>query len=412
VSYPVSVGVSFDFSSGPVFGIAFTIGDPDNGILGVNVLADAASDVVDISNQVGKISIRRGYNLLQDQFQAGTASIRVYDPTGAWNPQNPASPYFGKLIPLRKMRVTGNGVYLFSGYTTAYNYTYPKDQEIGFVDIECSDAFRLFNMANITSVTGSSAGQTTGARIDDILDTVSWPASMRDINTGDSTVQADPGTARTSLAAIKNVEFSEQGAFYISPGGNAVFDERSYIISKSGQNPTTFANNGTGIGYKNIVFAFDDKLIINQASITRAGSGTAQTASNATSISKYFPHSINYTDLVVETDAEALNIARTYVATRAETTIRIDALTLDLNTPDYTAGVSAALNLDFFDTMAITNVAQDGTTIQKTLQCMGIQHEITPNSWSTTFTTSEPIVDGFIIGSSLYGIIGTSVMTY
>ena len=411
MSYPVSVGVSFDFSSGPVFGIAFTIGDPDNGILGVNVLADAASDVVDISNQVGKISIRRGYNLLQDQFQAGTATIRVYDPTGAWNPQNPASPYYGKLIPLRKMRVSGDGVYLFSGYTTAYNYTYPKDQEIGFVDIECSDAFRLFNMANITSVTGSSAGQTTGARIDDILDTVSWPASMRDINIGDSTVQADPGTARTSLAAIKNVEFSEQGAFYVSPGGNAVFDERSYIISKSGQNPTTFANNGTGIGYKNIVFAFDDKLIINQASITRTG-GTAQTASNATSISKYFPHSINYTDLVVQTDAEALNIARTYVATRAETTIRIDALTLDLNTPDYAAGISAALNLDFFDTMAITNVAQDGTTIQKTLQCMGIQHEITPNSWSTTFTTSEPIVDGFIIGSSLYGIIGTSVMTY
>jgi len=411
VSYPVTVGVSFDFSSGPVFGIAFTIGDPDNGILGVNVLADAASDVVDISNQVGRISIRRGYNLLQDQFQAGTATVRVYDPTGAWNPQNPASPYYGKLIPLRKMRITGDGVYLFSGYTTGYIYNYPKDQDIGFVDIECSDAFRLFNMANVTSVTGSSAGQTTGQRIDDILDTVSWPVSMRDVNTGDSTVQADPGTARTSLNAIKNVEFSEQGAFYVSPGGNAVFDERSFIISKSGQNPTSFANDGTGIGYKNIVFAFDDKLIINQASITRTG-GTAQTASNADSIAKYFPHSVNYSDLVVQTDAEALNIARTYVATRAETTIRIDALTLDLNTPSYTAGINAALNLDFFDTMAITNVAQDGTTIQKTLQCMGIQHEITPNSWNTTFTTSEPIVDGFIIGSSLYGIIGTSVMTY
>jgi hypothetical protein len=411
VSYPVTVGVQFDFSNGPVFGISFTVGDPDNGILGVNVLADSASDVVNISSQVGKISIRRGYNLLQDQFQAGTASIRVYDPNGDWNPQNPASPYFGKLVPLRKMRVTGDGIYLFSGYTTGYNYTYPKDQDIGFVDIECSDAFRLFNMANITTVTGSSAGQTTGARIDDILDTVSWPASMRDINTGDSTVQADPATARTSLNAIKNVEFSEQGAFYVSPGGNAVFDERSFIISKSGQNPTTFANDGSGIGYKNIVFAFDDKLIINQSSITRTG-GTAQTATNAASIDKYFPHSVNYSDLVVQTDAEALNIARTYVATRAETTIRIDALTLDLNTPSYTAGINAALNLDFFDTMAITNVAQDGTTIQKTLQCMGIQHEITPNSWNTTFTTSEPIVDGFIIGSSLYGIIGTSVMTY
>jgi hypothetical protein len=411
MTYPVTVGVTFDFSNGPVFGYPFTIGDPTNGVLGKNVLAQSAGDFVDISNQVGNISIRRGYNLLQDQFQAGTATIRVYDPNGDWNPQNPVSPYYGKLIPLRKMRVSGNGVYLFSGYTTSYNYTYPKDQDIGFVDIECSDAFRLFNMANITTVSGGTAGQTTGQRINSILDAVSWPSSMREVETGDSTVQADPGTARTSLNAIKNVEFSEQGAFYVGGGGNAEFHARSYVIKKSGANPTTFANDGSGIGYKNIVFAFDDKLIINQASITKTG-GTAQTATNAASITKYFPHSINVTDLVVESDTDALNIARTYVATRADTTIRFDAITLDLNTPSYTAGVSAALNLDFFDTMAITNVAQDGTTIQKTLQCMGIQHEITPNSWNTTFTTSEPIVDGFIIGSSLYGIIGTSVMTY
>jgi hypothetical protein len=411
MTYPVTVGVTFDFSNGPVFGYPFTIGDPAHGILGTNVLADAAGDVVDISAQVGKISIRRGYNLLQDQFQAGTATIRVYDPNGDWNPQNPTSPYYGKLVPLRKMRVSGDGIYLFSGYTTGYNYTYPKDQDIGFVDIECSDAFRLFSMASVTTVAGTSAGQTTGARIDDILDAVSWPTSMRDIETGQSTVLADPGTTRTSLNAIKNVEFSEQGAFYVAPSGNAEFHQRSYIISKSGQNPTNFANDGTGIGYKNIVFAFDDKLIINQATMTRTG-GAAQYAYNDASIIKYFPHSINYGDLIVQTDAEALNIARTFVATRQETTIRIDSLTLDLNTPSYTAGITAALNTDFFDTLAIKNVAQDGTTIEKTLQCMGIQHEITPNSWNTTFVTSEPIVDGFIIGSSLYGIIGTSVMTY
>ena len=48
-------------------------------------------------------------------------------------------------------------------------------------------------------------------------------------------------------------------------------------------------------------------------------------------------------------------------------------------------------NTAFFDTIVIKNVAQDGTTINKTLQCMGIKHSITPTSWLTTFTTSEPI---------------------
>jgi len=403
--------VSIDFSSGPIFGYSFTIGDPQHGIIGVNVFADSASDVVNVSSQVLKVSIKRGYNLLQDQFQAGTAKVRILDTNGDWNPQNPSSPYYGKLIPLRKMRVSGNGTYLFSGYTTAYNYSYPTDQEVGYVDIELSDAFRLFNMANITTVTGSSAGQTTGTRINKILDTVSWPNSMREIETGNSTTQADPATSRTSLNAIKNVEFSEQGAFYVGAGGNAEFHERSTIVKASGNTPTVFANDGTGIGYKNITFAFDDKLIINQANMTRTG-GTLQNAYDSASITKYFPHSISISDLVVETDAEALNIARTYVATRKETTIRIDAMTLDLNTPDYAAGIAAALTADFFDTFSIKNVGVDGTVIQKTLQVMGVAHEITPASWNTTFTTSEPIVDGFIIGSSLYGIIGQSVMTY
>ena len=404
------VSVLFDFSNGPIFGYSFTLGDPAHGILGTDRLGENANDIVDISSQVSRISIRRGYNLLQDQFQAGTASVRVFDPTGIWNPQNPLSPYFGKLIPLRKMRIAGNDSFLFSGYTIGYNYTYPKDMEIGFVDIELVDAFRLFAQANITTVAGTSAGQTTSARVTNLLDEVGWPTSMRDIETGSATVLADPGSSRTALQAIKNIEFSEQGAFYIAPSGNAEFLSRATIQSKSGQDPTNFANDGTGIGYKNVVFAFDDKLIINQASFTRTG-GTAQTAENLDSIAKYFPHSITYTDLMLQTDAQVLDVAKIYVATRAETTIRIDAITLDLNATD-NAGDTAALTLDFFDTIAIKNVAQDGTIIEKTLQCMGVQHEITPSTWNTTFTTSEPIVEGFLLNSTLYGILGTSVLSY
>jgi hypothetical protein len=400
--------VTFDFSSGAVFNYPFIIGE---GILGVNVLADAAALVVDISDQVNKVTIRRGYNLLQEQFQAGTATVRVLDQNGDWNPTNPSSPYYGKLVPLRKVRISANNNFLFSGYTTAYNYTWDKEQNIGYVDIELSDAFRLFNMSSITSVASATGGQTTGTRITAILNQIGFPSSMRNIDAGSTTVQADPGTSRTSLQAFQNMEFSEQGGFYVEPSGDVRFISRSAIQSKSGANPTFFSNDGTGINYRNIVTALDDKLIINTTSITRAG-GTAQTASNTASQIKYFPHSYTATDLLVQTDAQALDIARAYTATRAETTLRVDALTLDLNTADYAAGTTAALTLDFFDTIRVKNVGQDGTVIDKTLQCMGVAHEITPGTWNTTFVTSEPIIDSFIIGSSLYGIIGTSVMTY
>jgi len=423
MAYPFSVIVTFDFSDGPIFGYPFTIGDPKNGILGVDVLADQASQIVDISNQVSNIQIKGGYNLLQDQFEAGTANIRILDPNGNWNPQNTSSQIYGRLLPLRKIRVAApyGGIthYLFSGYVTAYNYTYPKDQNIGYVDIVAVDGFRLFNLANVTSITGATAGQDSGTRVNKILDQIQWPNGMREVATGgtETTLQADPGTSRTALQALKMVEFSELGAFYMDGEGDAVFKSRAYLNGKSGQNPTTFANDGTGIPYKNIVFAFDDKLIINQANITNVG-GSMQSVSNTNSITTYFPHSFSTTQVLTQTDADALNIARNYVATRAFTTIRIDAMVLDLSVLDST-GIQAALSLDYFDTAKITNVGQTTSTggestITKTLQIVGMAYDITPNTFYTTYTTSEPIVGSFIIGSDIYGIINdtNSVLAY
>jgi len=215
----VSVGVTFDFSSGPIFGYSFILDDPAHGILGTNVLADSASTVVDISNQVSKITTKGGYNLLQDQFEAATASITVLDPNGDWNPQNTGSPYYGKLLPLRKIRIfatyAGKTYYQFSGYTITYTYTYPKDQNIGYVVIDCADAFRLYNLSNIASIPLGVDGQDTGTRIGVLLDAIQWPSSMRNIDIGgtETICQADPGTNRTALQALKMVEFSEHGAF-------------------------------------------------------------------------------------------------------------------------------------------------------------------------------------------------------
>ena len=416
MSYPFSVAVTMDFSSSPVFGYSFIIGDPAHGILGQNVLADAASNVVDISNQVTQISIKGGYNLLTDQFEASTCTLRIYDPTGIWNPQNTSSPYYGQLIPNRKLRVstTYNGVghFLFSGYASSYNYNYPKDQTQGYVDILATDAFRLFQLSSLTTVAGATSGQTTGARINSILDAISWPASMRSIDTGDSLCQADPGTPRTALGILKVVEATEQGAFYISGEGNAVFKSRSNVEKTNGAAPVTvFNNDGSAIGYYQLTFAHDDKLIINQTTVTNVG-GSAQSASDTASIATYFPHTYNLPSMVGMTDIDALNIARLYVATRKNTSIRIDNITLDLTTPNYAAGVTAGLTLDYFNTVQITSNVQSGTAITKTLQIMGNAYEITPTNFKATFTTSAPIDAAFIIGSTLYGVIDNSVMTY
>lgn len=415
MTYPITLKVTVDFSSGAAFGTTLILDDALYGQLDYNVLGDAASEVVDISTTVTNISTRRGYNLLADQFDPGTATVRVYDPNGIWNPTNSSGPYYGKLVPLRKMQISavysGTEYALFSGYITDYGYTYPKNEDIGFVDLVAVDGFRLFNMSQVTTVTGGTAGQSTGTRIEKILDSLGWPSSQREIDNGDSFVQADPGTDRTLLQALKNVEFSEQGAFYMSTEGSAVFHSRSWVQQKSGTNATVFDNTGSGITYKGITLAHDDKLIINSAQVTRIG-GATQSYSDADSIARYLPHNMSQSNLVIDTDAAAADIAAAYVATRKDTTIRVDSLTLDLSTPSYGTGIVAGLGIDYFDTVTINNEAQLGHVTSKTLQVMGVKHDISANNWLTTFTTSEPIIDAFILNSDIYGVLGTSVLTY
>jgi hypothetical protein len=414
MALPATLYVSLNFSSGATFSNPFTIGDPVNGVLGVGVLSDATAPalIVDLTSQTRRISIRRGRNILRDTYEAGTCIVRIYDPNGDFNPQSVTSPYYGKLTPLRKLRISasvgGTSYYLFSGYTTDYAYSYDQAENMAYVDISASDAFRLFNLASVVSVTGASAGQDTGTRINKILDTVSFPNGMRTIDTGNSLTVNDPATLRTSLSAIKNAEFSEQGAFYITTEGNAIFKNRNSVIFSAGNTPIAF-NQTSGIPYKNLKFAFDDKLIINSATMTKVG-GTSQSSYDLDSIATYFPHSMDVSDLVIDTDANAMNIAKIYVATRSTTTIRIDEMTLDLLDPS--VPTTTALALDYFDNVIITNIQPDGSTIVKNLQVQGVSHDITPFTWISNYTTIEPLVDGFIIGNSTYGVLGDDILSY
>jgi hypothetical protein len=415
MTLPAQIAVSFDYSNGATFGYAgFVIGDPKYGILGTNTLgtSDLPEPVIDLTPNVYQITINRGRNLQRDTYEAGTCTVRVLDPLSYFSPQNPNSPYYGYLAPLRKLRVSATTAttqkYLFSGYITDYVYTYPVNQDTGYVDISCTDAFRLFQLANISTVSSTPAGQTTSARVSAILNQVSFPSSMRTISTGLNTCIADPGTNRTSLEAIKNAEMSETGAFYMNGSGTAVFKNRTDVMNSLAKTPVAFNQSG-GIPYRNLVFAFDDKLIINQANFARVG-GSTITATNQTSVDKYFPHTVTQTDLIAETDAIVTDIAREYVATRAATTIRIDEMVVDLLDP--AVPTDTMIGLDFFDNLLITNVQPDSSTIVKNLQYQGIKWDINAQKMMATITTLEPIADGFVVGSSYYGIIGTNTLGY
>jgi hypothetical protein len=414
MSRPV-INVIIDFSTGASFGYPFVLGTSE--LDGGNVLSDSSTSlVVDVSNLLDSVNTNRGRNISSEQFQTGTASIRVLDQNGDFNPQNPASPYYTYLNPMRKMTITASylGVTypIFAGYITGYNTTTPKfTGDLVYTTITAVDGFRLFQNAQFFGVTGAVAGETTGTRIGKILDTIGFPVALRDIDTGLTTVQADPATQRTALQALQTCATTEYGAIYMDHTGRVTFQDRNLTVSSVAVTPVVFKDDGTAIGYFDVKWVFDDTQVYNLATVTRTG-GTVQTASDAASIAKFFTHSYNQSGLLMQTDAVALDYAQAFVASRKETSSRVDELTLDLQQDNYTAGTIAALDLDFFDPISVTTNQPNNTTLSKTVQVFNVSHSITPNSWKVRFGTAEPIIDGFILDSAISGIIGTSVLSY
>jgi hypothetical protein len=406
-----------DFSSSATFDPALVLDDPATP-LDFSVLGTAAADVVDITQLVTQCYISRAFNRSSDSFTGGTARITFVDETGEFNPANTSSSLYGKIKPMRKIRfmaeylgVTYN---LGSMYVQEWNYQSPTGFDPAYVTLSCVDGFQLLNLNTITSVSGGNAGQTTAQRITSLLDQGEWPGGMRDISiTATTTVQADTGSSRSLLAACQEVEATDLGAFYIDERGYAKFMSRTDIISESGGTATAFSDvPGSGdITYQAVQFDISDYQMINKVTVTPNGL-TAQTASDTASIEDYFQHS-RVRSGIMQTEADALNQAQMIIASRKEqgVDIQLNSLTVDAFGEDDPSRVVAALNLDMFDPIEVTQTLPAGNVVTDSV-IAGLTYEITPKSFLVTFTCAQPFAVGIVLNSSVDGLLDEDSLAY
>jgi hypothetical protein len=200
-----------------------------------------------------KVSTRRGRNRILTNFEAGNATVTLNDPNSDFNPQNASSPYFGKLVPLRKIRIYAETefnsqivqVNLFAGYINSYDTNfYEGTNATSTVTLQCVDGFRLLNNVStgLLPVPGCTAGQLSGERVNRLLDFAGFPDSMRTTDAGNSTMQADPGQPRSILAAIQTVEQSEFGAFFMQRSGKTLFLDRDDVAKRADAAPRTYTD--------------------------------------------------------------------------------------------------------------------------------------------------------------------------
>jgi hypothetical protein len=179
---------------------------------------------------------RRGRNLEFEEIEAGTATLYLNNRSGKYDPTNGASPYSGKLLPLKQAVITAakpttptTFVRQFTGYVEDWDFE-RKGPRHEIATVQLVDGFEPLSKAEIapSCVSGSYfAQQAVDDRIRAVLADAGWPARLTSINTGNVDVQPvlyGPGTS--ALEAIRDAaeaEFPSVGMAFIRKDGHFKF---------------------------------------------------------------------------------------------------------------------------------------------------------------------------------------------
>jgi hypothetical protein len=130
------------------------------------------------------------------------------------------------------------------------------------------------------------------------------------------------------------------------------------------------------------------------------------------SIDDYFQHS-RVRSGIMQTEADALNQAQMIIASRKEqgVDLQLNSLTVDAFGEDDSSRVVAALNLDVFDPINVTQTLPAGNVVTDSV-ITGLTYQITPKTFLVTFTCAQPFASGLLLDSTVDGILDEDSLAY
>jgi hypothetical protein len=374
----------------------FILDDPEQGLLDTNVL-DGDVEYSAIPQGVVSVSTNRGRNRDLERTNAGQVSVslrnqdRFFDPRGG-------GVFAEFVVPRNPVRVKADGTALFTGFVDDWAFTYSPGGD-SVASFSGSDAFSIF--ARNENAGGSAVSELTGARLNRVLDqvTVEWPALERDIQVGDSTLAAGDLTNNVLNYLTNVIEASEQGLVFMSKDGKVAFRQR---LTTPPVSPVTFADDGTGVPYEDVVIQYGTDLMVNQAVVTFPG-GTA-VSEDLTSQVRY-----GITERTIDTElsslAQAEGIADFLISRYANPEYRVEAVTVNLRALS-DAQVADVLDLELGDQARLVFTPNAvGSAISVANRVIGISHNVGIDTHRVTFNFEQLPFTFFILDDAVFGIL-------
>lgn len=261
----------------------------------------------------------------------------------------------------------------------------------------------------------TTAGQTTGARLVDILSRTevddAWAASTS-IDTGLSTLQSnDIEFGANVLNECQSVNKAEQGRFFVSRSNVLTFQDRASVAAGTPvvnfTDAAAYANGQTAgkIPFSVVEVTFGSELFYTKVSVEIIG-GTPQTADDL--IAQANPPGIRtlpLSQMLLDSEGQADDLAEYLVDRYSTPEAVVSAIRVPLHKLS-SANRTAVAGLEISDTVSLDWTPTAGLgAISETLVIEGIGYQIEnsskPATWMTFQLSAAPTNDFFILDTDL-----------
>lgn len=388
----IELGFTADGQGAPFF----TLDDPTLGVLDSDAGVLGGGEIfVDISSYFITYNTTRGKSRELDRYQAGQASVtfqnnqRVFDPTYA------TSPFFGQIVPKRQLRISNDDVVQFQGVVEDWNISY----EPGGQSIATCQAFDNFSyLSGLTFGSEVYAEESAGTRLNNVLDSINWSATAREIGDTSSTLAAGTVAADTQvLEYLDRIARSEPGDLFVAKDSKIKFVGRNQAFVSG---DVVFSDDGANIPYKTIGAIYGSELLYNKVTTTSAA-GTA-TAEDSTSVQIYGERDLEVSTFLSST--EQLQQLSSYLTSRySEPEFRFENLTLDLQEIG-ASNRAEVLDLELGDIVKIEFTPNGiAPAIERFGKIIGISQAISPGSEEVNINLQSTAGAVFVLDDALFG---------
>lgn len=356
-------------------------------------------DVVwtDITKWVRSWSTQRAFGRDIAAWDPGQATIVLDNRDARFSPDNLSGPYVSAGVtgirPWRPVRIRaayGGTTYpIYQGYAQSFAEARKPGRGTGTGDatvtVSCLDEMARLARVDGFATSPVGASELTGARVQRVLNSAGH-TGPRAVDAGTVTVLATD-LSKNVADELKLTADSEQGSLWVE-ADSTVYFERQYALMENTRSNTVQATFGDGGGselpYADPVVAYDGQLVRNIVSFARVG-GTAQLVFDNSSRSLYGDQRETRTDLVCETDTQALNLATFFLNQYKDPERRITQITVKPRRAPASL-YPQVLGRKVRDLVRVISRPPGGFTLTRDCHIAGISHNVSARGdWTTTY---------------------------